>query len=139
MRQNDVSQRVQLSYDRCWILGTALCTPPLSLGKELKSPFPVHFPIVMLFSPTFPAQLDSQTGLISVVSWPSFAAMPVLVYLPKHQRSTRGSALGQGKKPATFQGFWGVPTCQQPPKVPFQHLGIPTCPYSPGTACTGGR
>ena len=80
---------------------------------------------------TFPAQPDSQARLISVVGWPHFAAMPVSAHLPKHQHATRGSALGKGKKPATFQGFQGVPACWQPPKVPFRALGNPHLPPFP--------
>lgn len=91
----------------------------------------------MLFFLSFPAQPDSQAGLFPVVVW---LHMPVLAHMPKPQHGTKGSALGKGKKPATFQGFQGVPCMLAASKGPFLSTWeSPPAPVPMGQPAQRGR
>lgn len=80
--------------------------------------FPQCFPgLQMLFSLFFWPNLTPKLGSSQLLAGP----VSQLYWLQlKHRCGTGAPALGVGKKPATFQGFWGVPTHWQPPKIPFR-------------------
>lgn len=122
-----------------WELPSAPHCSPWGRAEELSS-LSFHFISPLFpwaenaFFLAFPAQLDPPARLSPVVSWPHFAAMPVLARLP-NQNGSRGSSLGKGKKP--LRVFGGSLHSGKPPKVPFQAPRNPSLPRSPGQQAQG--
>lgn len=93
----------------------------------------------MLFSLLFQPNLTHKLGSSQLSAGPVSAAMPVLCHLPKPQLGTRGSALDEGKKPATFQGVLGDSCTLAASKGSFLSTQeYPPAPVPPGQPAQWG-